>query len=213
MDFAQVLQILNDLPTTFKRGSQTYIQLVDSLTTALALFAQGAGATVTQLDFTQARYNWLDVWGLLFGIPRLLNQSDAGYAAMIMFELLSGGGPPAQIVSWIQVVYGVTVQIVENSPAVGYTITFPGTVTLTQIQTILNGLGYVRPAGVPITGVFSLGAGTILDTINFFDAPDVVGAYLTGAATAIPFSVPATTNNAVPLLPTLFITDPILNPG
>lgn len=211
MDFTTVENQLNDLPRTFKRPDQTYLQVVDSFALALYLFTQASDGTSQQLQFPGAQYGWLDVWGLLFGIPRFSNEADQVYAARIAFQVLAGGGPAQQIVNWIQIVYRITVSVVENLPAVGYSIIFPGGVTTAQIQTILAALGYTRPAGVPITSVFSYGAGTILDTINFMNAPDVVGAYLTGGATAVPFSVPATTNNAVPLLPSLFLTDPSLN--
>jgi hypothetical protein len=35
---------------------------------------------------------------------------------------------------------------------------------------------------------------------------------LTGGLTAVAYTLSAATNNAVPLLPTLFLTDPTLNP-
>lgn len=211
MQFAAIQAQLNDLPPTFKRTSLNYLQLIDSLSCALSTFAQGADGSTNQLTFGNARFGWLDVWGLVFGIPRFNNEADSIYAARIAFEVLAGAGPPKQIEQWIMVVYKLSATVTENLPNVGYSITFPAVVTNTQISQILAGLAFVRPAGVPITGVFTVSGGTILETINFFNAAEVVGAYLTGGTASQPVTIGASTNNAQPLLPALFLTDPSLN--
>jgi uncharacterized membrane protein len=212
MDFPAVQEQLNDLPPTFTRPNAPYLQLNDAIALALTVYCNAADGTATQLTFGNAQYGWLDVWGLLFGLPRNLNEGDAVYASRIAFQVLAGAGPPGQIENWIQVVYGITATVTENFPAVGYTISFAGAVTTAQATQILAGLAYVRPAGVPITGLFAIGSGLIMNTINFFDAAEVIGGYLTDANEAIVVPLASSTNNAVPLLPTLFLTDPTLNP-
>lgn len=213
MDYTTVQAVLNDLPPTFKRRSANYNQLIDAFSFALTIFAQGCDGTTSQVNFSNAQYGWLDVWGLLFGIPRFVDEATEIYAARIAFEVLAGAGPPRQIERWTEVVFHVEANVAENFPDVGYSITFPGSVTNAVITQILAGLAFVRPAGVPITGVFTMSGGTILETINFFNAPEVVGAYLTGGAGAVPVTLAASTNNAQPLLPGLFLTDPALNVG
>lgn len=212
MDFITVQGQLNDLPNTFKRPDQTYLQLIDSMSALLYRFTQGADGTDTQLAFQNAQYGWLDVWGLLMGIPRMQSEAGANYLARIMFEVLAGAGPPAQIQNWIAVVYQVQATVTENFPSIGYTITFQSTVSAAQAQQIVAGLSYVRPAGVPITGVFIVGVGTVLETVNFLAAASVVGAYLGGGLQPVALALGSTTNNATPIIPTLFLTDPTLNP-
>lgn len=211
MDFAAVQKQLNDLPGTFKRPDTTYLQLVDSITALLFRFTQGADGTDTQLQFQNSQYGWLDVWGLLMNVIRMLGEADANYMARIAFQVLAGGGPPLQIQKWISVVYRVSATVTENFPSVGYTITFDSAVAAAQAQAIVAGLSYVRPAGVPITAVFVVGVGTVLETVNFLAAPSVVGAYLGGSLILVPISMGATTNNATPIIPTLYLTDPTLN--
>lgn len=214
MDFVTDQAQLNDLPATFKRPDQTYLQLIDAFTALLYRFTQGSDSTAVQiLNFSNAQFGWLDVWGLLLGIPRMANEADSNYLGRIAFEVTAGAGPALQIVKWISIVYHVEAIVTENFPAIGYTITFPATVTEAQAQQIVAGLSYVRPAGVPITGVFIASIGTFLETINFFNAAAVVGAYLAGGLRAVTLAMGASTNNAVPILPTLFLTDPTLNPG
>lgn len=213
MDFTAVQEQLNDLPDTFKRQDQTYLQIVDAMTALLYRFTQGSDATSAQLDFGNATYGWIDVWGLLLGIPRMTNEANQFYTARIAYEVLAGGGPPLQIQKWILIVYRVAAVVTENFPNVGYTITFPSSVSPSQAQQIVAGLGYVRPAGVPITGILVQGIGTVLETVDFLGAGAVVGAYLGGSLVPVPLSMGAATNNAVPIIPTLFLTDPTLNPS
>jgi hypothetical protein len=213
MDFTDIQSQLDDLPPTFKRPDQTYRQWVDAWTAGLYRVTLAGDGTSTQLTFANAAYGWLDVWGLLFGIPRRLNEVNPNYAKRIAFEVLAGAGPPAQIALWISIVYNVNVQVVENLPNVGYTLIFPASVNPDDIDGIINSLAYVRPAGVPITAVYQQNRGTFLETINFFDAPSVIGAYLAGGLTQLGFTINASTNNALPLLPDLYLTDPTLNPS
>lgn len=213
MDYPAVQAVLDDLPTTFKRPDQLYRQLVDLMSNGLYRYTQAADGTSDQMDFFQAQYGWLDVWGQLFGDPRAVNEPDLRYIARIIFEVNAGKGTPLQIVRWIGIVFNVTAQVVENFPDVGYQIIFPATLTSAQIQTIMDGLVYVRPAGVPITGISQASLGTYLETINFFNAEQVVGAYLSGALVPVAYTLKSSTNNALPTLPDLFLTDPTLNPN
>lgn len=212
MNFTAVQYQLNDLPPTFKRPDVPYTQWVDSLTTGLTRMTTGQDGTVAQLLFTAAKYGWLDLWGNLFGLPRRQNEADSSYMARIAYSLVAGGGPPKAIAAWILATWGITVSVTERLPLVGYTITFPPIVTPAQVAAILTDIAHVRPAGIPFN-VTIQSVGTYLNTINFLDAPDVTGAYLGATTSVASGSIYPATNNSPPLLPTLLLTDPLLNPG
>jgi hypothetical protein len=221
MNFQQIQTILNDLPATFRRPGNPFLQYIDALVSALTrggIAADGVAAEGT--DFSQAQYGWLDTWGLLFNIARQQNQRDANYSNQIAYTVNVSGGPPVQIIRWLSVVFGITVEISENIPGVGYSLLFPPVVTTPQLVAMILSIAYVRPAGVPFTvlvesgGGAGGGAGTYLTTINFLDAPRAAGAFLAGGSgTLQDLGIGPSTNNAQPLLPDLFLIDPTLNPS
>lgn len=215
MDFEAVQTQINDLPATFKRLGNPFQQWIDALTAELARNTNASDAVLQQIDlFVNAQFGWLDIWGLLFDIPRLNNEADGPYRARIQYNVLAGAGPPVAIAKWIKAVWRVDVTVVENLPNLGYTIEFPATVSDTFAITILASLVRIRPAGVPITGTSRAGVGLYLNTVNFLDAPNVTGAYL--SASGIDQGAPAigpATNNAQPAMPETFLVDPTINPS
>ena len=212
MDFALVEQQLNDLPATFKRDGAPYTQVVDSLAALLDRYTNASDGSINQVaDFSGAQFGWLDIWGLLFGLPRQANEADQLYGPRIQYEVMAGNGTPVGMAYWIRAVWRVSATIVEALPALGYSITFPASVTDTQIAEILASLSRVRPAGVPITSVSRLGTGLYVTTINFLGASRVTGAYITGGTTGLGFILYPATNNAEPILPDILLTDPVLN--
>lgn len=212
MDFTSIGKILNDLPPTFKRPGIPYTQLIDSLTAAMTRYANGADGTTSQISFLNAQYGWLDFWGLLFGIPRNAEEPDQRYLARIVYTVNTGGGSPEAIRLWLLNVWGITATVVEKFPQVGYQITLPAVLTMEQALIVLQSLIYVRPAGIPFYANFS-NDGLYLETVNFLGAPRVTGSYLTGGTTIVVSDLKNTTNNASPLLPDLYLTDALLNPG
>jgi hypothetical protein len=212
MDFPTVQASLNDLPPTFKRSNAPFLQVVDSESAALSRLTMAADTILSMVrNISNAQYGWLDFWGLLFGIARNNNESDATYLARTLFTLQNGAGPPLAIVNWIQLVWGVTATFAENFPALGYSLSFPPAITPAQLQVIVQGLVRVRPAGVPFA-TYSASAGPYLDTVNFLDCPRISGAYVGGGgATRVFVTQSAATPNSTPGLPTLFMTDPTLN--
>ena len=212
MDWAAIQNQLNDLPRTFKRQGAPYTQLIDAITAGLFFGAAGDDGTLAAAaSFPSARFGWVDVWGLLFNVPRNSNEADASYMARIVYQVTAGGGPPVAIAKWIKNVFGIDATIIENLPIVGYIIQFAILLTTQQVLTIVQSLAHVRPAGVPFT-VLSPDSGLYLDTINFLDGTNVTGDYLTGA-NLLNLGLSAGTNNTPPTLPTLFLTDTVLNPG
>lgn len=214
MNFHQVQTQLENLPPTFLRQTSPFTQYMDALTAGMLRVTapiDNIMAMVTQ--FSNARYGWLDIWGLLFNVSRFPNEADSVYLNRIQYEVTAGGGTPVGIAKWIAAVWGVQVEVLENLPSVGYQIIFPATLTTLQIQTILNSLVRIRPAGVPITIAAQSPDGLYLQTINFLGAADVTGAYLSASAVLSTVILNVSTNNTSPTLPDLFLTDPSLNPS
>lgn len=213
MDQAKVLAAINDLPSTFKRDADTtYLQFIDALTAALFRMTNAADGITSQLTIGNASGGWLDLWGMLFGLPRRANEADSTYFARITITLTGGAGPVQCMLNWVFTAWGLVIAITENLPSVGYVITFPATVSTVQIGQIIQGLAQIRPAGVPFTVVIS-NIGTYLDTVNYLNAGNVTGAYLGGGTTPVNLTLASANNNSPPLLPQLFLTDPTLNPS
>lgn len=213
MDFVAVQSQINDLPTTFKRPGAPFTQYQDALAAGLTRDTTSVdGVIASASNINNARFGWLDIWGLLFGLPRNQNEPDGRYLARIMYTVLAGAGPPVAIATWIAMVYNVQVTVTDSPTAVGYVITFPTGLTNAQIAVIVASLVRIRPDGVPLT-VAQSDAGTFLDTINFLDSPRTTGGYLGGAVADGNLNLSAVTYNAMPLLPDLMLNDPTLNPG
>lgn len=212
MNFAMVQAQLNDLPNTFKRPGPPYTQLIDALSAALTRFTNGSDGVMSQTSFLSAQYGWLDIWGLIANVLRRPNEADAVYQARILNTLIAPHATPVALFVWLLFIEGVTAVISENLPNVGYTITFPPTLLAAQLQQIILNLAYVRPAGMPFVAQQQTG-GTFLDTVDYTDLARATGEFLGGAATALTAPLPASTNNATPLLPSLLMTDPTLNPS
>lgn len=217
MNFSQAQQNLNDLPSTFKRLNAPYTQWVDSLTSAIVRGTSAIDALNNQVtQISNAQFGWLDIWGLLFGIPRLTGEPDSHYLARIQYEVTAGAGTPCAIVNWIYAVWGISVTLTESFPAVGYSLKFPATLTLAQINIIVNSLVKIRPAGIPFTvqsAAISSPDGPYLTTINFLNAPRTTGAFVGGEGEISPSStltLNPSTNNSQPLLPDIFLNDPAL---
>lgn len=213
MNFEQVQYVLNNLPLTFQREGTPYTQWIDADTAGLFRYTQAADGVTSQAFFPNAQYGWLDFWGLLFGIPRNAGEADQKYFYRISYTINTGAGTPEAITLWIQNIFGISVEVEENFPEAGYSIVFPSTVTLAQVDTILQTLIYVRPAGVPITSVNVTNASIYLDTINYLETSRGEGSYLSAPSGGQSFSISSTTNNSSPLLPDLYLTDPLLNPS
>lgn len=238
MNFDQVQAQLTDLPATFRRQGNPFGQFIDALTAQLERMAMASDGQVAQGTFAQSMAGWVDTWGMLMNVLRGQNQPDGAYKNQIGYTVNARGGPPLAISQWIYFIFGIQVQIVENIidqnittlsgvpiitetgqeivtlqsiGGLGYTIIFPANVTPAQIAQIIASISYVRPAGVPFN-VQVASDGTYVQTINFVNAPKVTGAYLASGVAAATPSLSAGTNNSPPSIPTLFLTDPTLNP-
>lgn len=210
MNFQAVQAVLNDLPPTFTKPTQPYTQVIDSQTSALTLYTQGADGIVSQSSFANVA-DWMDVWGVLFGVQRNTNEGNIPYAQRIVATLLAWVGTVPAIQAWIDL-YAPGGSVVENDDGLGYVLNLPATLSRTALTNFLVSLGRIRPAGVPFT-VQQVNTGLFLGTVNPLGGGAMPGSYLVRGATTVPADISALTNSSVPLLPDLYLTDPTLNPG
>lgn len=212
MDFTAVKNRLDDLPLTYKRQGSTYSKFDNAQTAALFRYTNAVDGLITQLTFSQAVGPWLNVWGQLFCIPRNANESDDAYRNRITSTLLSGRCTPVAIVDYLGLL-GYKATIEEDFVNTAFHIQFSVPLNNATLANIATNLVNVRPAGVPFLPFNTLQGGLYIGTVDFLDAPKVTGAYLdTPVSSFIPTIAQATDNN-MPTLPTLFLTDPTINPG
>lgn len=212
MDFPAVEAQLNDLPDTFRRPMAWYTQLVDSVSMALCRYTLGEDATFTQVSsYGLATDGWLDLWGLLWGVPRNLEEANAAYETRVQRTVLAWVGTVPAMQAWLNF-YAPGGTITENTNGLGYTLDLPATMTLPQIVAFLVSFGRIRPAGVPFV-IHQSAGGPFLGTTEHLGQGIVVGAYLSAGAGGMGLPIGAGTPNAAPLLPTLYMTDPTINPS
>ena len=211
MQFPDVQATLNDLPDTFTSTTGVYPQLVDSWTTALALFTTSSDGIAAQADFNSAVGGWIDAWGLAFNIGRLATESDYIYRARIVALLNAIVGTLPAIQIWIAL-YAPGASVAVNDPLPGYTISLPLTITSLQYQQFFDGLQYIRPVGVPVI-IAALRGGLFAGTTTFAGLDTVMGSYLDTGTSVVSPPWSAVVNNASLRIPDLLLTDPVLNPS
>ncbi len=213
MEWIDVYNQLNDIPTTFKRSGSTYQWFLTSFVNGQFLYTNGSDGLLNQTNFANTFGPWLDFWGKLFGVVRLNNELDASYLLRIQATVLMHKGPPNAIINYLYTSFGLSVTVSDSPASVGWALIFDTTVVNSQVNQILSSLSTVRPAGVPITSISVVSGGGILGTVNYLNAYRTTGSYLISPLTTITNQVPASANNTLPILPTVFLSDPILNTG
>jgi hypothetical protein len=207
--FADVQAQLNDLPDTFKRQGAPYTQIIDALSGGLTLFTAGSDGIAAQVaSFQQAQGGWLDLWGLLFLVPRDSNEGDGPYGIRIAETVLAWVGTLPALQAWVAL-FAPGGTVVENS-GLGYTLTLPPTLALSGVVEFLENLGRIRPAGVPFI-LQQASGGLYLGTEAFLTLGRIQGSYLVEPTSAQVLAIAATTNNARVLIPTTYMTDPSVN--
>ncbi len=208
---AQVRAQLNDLPPTFKRDQDLYRQIIDMESMPLGRHVGALYGIMAQLNFQNAKYSWIDIWGLLFNVPRQTGEADSIYRTRISQTLLAWVGTIPGLIVWTGFRLGVAATVEEWSPGPGYSITIPSSLTAQQINNYLEGLNRIRPAGVPFR-LYLQTSGLYVGTIEFLGDHKVTGAYLSAGTTAYALSISSSTVNAQPVLPRFYFVDPTLNP-
>lgn len=211
MNFADVLSTLLDLPGPFIRSQAPFTQLMDALAFEMSLETTGNDGLLSQVQtFANAQDGWIDIWGLLFGVPRNANEGNGPYSARIQETILAWVGTPSAIQRWINL-FAPGGTTTENTGG-GYNINLPASMTNAQIAAFVVSLNRIRPDGVPFT--VNQGSGALfLGTVEYLGAGNIIGSYLSTGASLANLTAAAITNSTAPLLPTLMLTDPILNPS
>lgn len=210
MNFQAVLAQLSDLPPAFRRQGAPYTQLLDSLAGTCWLPCLGIDGMAAQVSsFQSAQGGWLDAWGLLFLVPRYQNEGDGPYRARISETVLAWVATVPALQAWLDL-FAPGGTVAENASGLGYAVTLPPTLSSAQVALFIASLNRIRPAGVPFT-VQQAAGGLFTGTEAFFGIGRVQGAYLTEDTTQADLDLAALTNSAQPLLPSLFLTDPVVN--
>lgn len=219
MDFAAVQYYLNDLPATFKRPGTTFQWWYNSLGYGVSTGTNAMDGVLSQAMFTNAKWEWLNLWGSIFGIPRPTGQTDAQYRVTIQFNLTVRGGTPVSIQNTVKQVYGLDSQVKENfgsssAPnAIGWNLYLSSALPGGNYNALAAALGRVRPAGVPFSPFYSATGGLYASTVNFLGKTRVPGSWLNTAYLTQTFTIPTGTPNSVSQVPTVYLTDPTLNPN
>jgi hypothetical protein len=213
MNFAAVLAQLSDLPATFMPSGNPYGQFVNALAAAETLYTAGADATVQQvIAFQNAIDGWIDLWGLMFEVPRNQSEGNIPYSLRIAETVLAWVGTLPAIQIWLNL-FAPGGSVTENASGSGYVITLPSFLTQAQITAFVASLGRIRPVGVPFT-VLSSRSGVYLGSEAFLGDGVDYGSYLTGGISPLSLGLGATTCSAQPLVPDLYLVDPNLaQPG
>jgi hypothetical protein len=212
MDFPAVRATLLDLPSTFTRQQAWFTQLMDSLAYEVAIETTGSDDIAAQaIAFTNAIDGWIDIWGLLFGIPRNPGEGNAPYSSRIQATILALVGTAPAIQIWLNL-FAPGGTVATNPGGLGYSITFPAAMTTAQIVAFLVSLNRIRPDGVPFMATQGGGA-LYLGTIDYLGKGNVLGDYISGGASPAAQELAAVTLSAAPLIPSLYLSDPILNPS
>ncbi len=206
MQFLDVLNQLQDLPQTFKRTGPVYTSLENSFGLSLSAYTVATDGIMSQLNFQNADFFGIGIWGTIFGIQQNLNESDSAYKQRITNTLEAWFCTIPGILQYLNEVYSISASITESGAS--WTVTF-STPSISPII-IIDNLNIVRPAGVPFN-VDLLSGGLYLDTINYLGNWRVTGSYITSPVSNYAFTLPSTTNNSQALFPTALISSPLLS--
>lgn len=208
MQYNVVIARLNDLPAPFIRQQSTYYAWQSTQAAALTAYGISADAIPSQVYFSVASAGWLDVWGELLGFPRQTGEGDVPYKLRIQQSLVAPVGSATAIENFGTTYFNSSVTVVEGFAT--YTIQLPSFVTAASLSAFLQALARIRPAGVPfITNLAQVGV--YYGAFFYYGGPTISGLYPGGSVINSVINLPASTNNSQPLLPSNFLTDPILN--
>ena len=214
MDWSAVNAVLSSLPATYLRSGSTFTSWQNSVVAGAAKMTNGVDSIAAQVTFQNATGNWLNVWGRMLGVIRNSNESDTAYSTRISNTMLAWRGTVPGIEAYASQVLGFSATVTENLPSVGWNLILPYGTALSSYQeaNLPANLAFVRPAGVPYT-IRQVSGGLFLSTGNFLSGTMFPGSWLKPVSEISGYTVPSTTNNLVPTLPTTWLTDPTINPS
>jgi len=212
MKYADVIARLENLPNSFRRQGLTYQQLENAFAAALTRYTDSMDGLTAQETVTSAAFEWLNMQGDLYGIPRFSYESAATYLARIQATLKAPKGTPVAIESYMRLITGQVITVTEQTSVPNYFLTVSGNASTTVINQLNGNINFVRPAGVPF--YYSLPTGGLYaSTVNYAGRGRMTGSYLVAATTTEPPTISGTQNSALPLLPSDYLTDPTINPS
>ncbi len=206
MQLLDVLNQLNDLPDTFKRIGPNFSAMENSFGLSLSAYTVSTDGILNQLNFQNAEFYGLDLWGDMFGVTRNINEDDTVYKSRIVNTLEAWFCTIPGIIRYLQQVYNISATITESGASWSVTFTTPSISPLV----IIDNLNIIRPAGVPFY-VNLLSGGLYLNTINYIGSYRVTGSYITSPFSNYNFTIPSTTNNSLALFPTTLVSTPAFN--
>lgn len=212
MNVSQALQQILDLPLPFRRPSSPFSWIMNAIAGGLTEYtASSDGIQNEESGITSSSASWLDVWGQIFDIQRLSQESDSAYRFRVLYTLASGVSPPLAIQSWSRLFLSTnTVYVTESFPTAGYSISIPSGLSQSLLSSWVLGLARIRPAGVPFTVTEQVGP-LILGSYAYVGSTSLAGAYLGAGSTPLNIALGTSTLNASPLVATPLLTDPLLN--
>lgn len=210
MTLNDIISRLQNLPRSFRRPGVQYTQLEQSLASGIARYAGGVNGLVSQTDFTVAQGSWLQLWGNLFGFSRNSGENDEVYRQRIIRNLTMSRATPVAIELFMYYTWGAATTVSENFSAYSWSMIMPPGLATNQYSSVIQSLSYVRPAGIPFSISVSQG-GLYVGASNYVDMPRQQGAYLLSGNASLGNVLSPNTNNNVPLLPTSYMTDPLVN--
>ena len=119
---------------------------------------------------------------------------------------------PNAILIYLQTL-GISATLEEDFVHCAFHLQFTAPLTTAAFNSLAQNMAFVRPAGVPFLPFQVLQGGLYVGTIDFLNAPKVTGGYLDQPLKSFTPTIAQSTDNSVPLLPTLWLSDPTLNPG
>ena len=210
MNFDDVQNQLDDIPSSFKRFGYIFAGLISSLTAILARNTQALDQLATMIDINSARWGWLDSIGQLYSIPRNQYETDPQYRTRLIGTLNAHTGTPQAIVSFIKLALNLDTTIIENFNVVDYQINFTNPPSQGTLQNVALSIVRVRPAGVPFLPLYQVTGGIYLNTCNYLNTRFITGSYFSQPHSSISIFLAQNTNNPPALLPTQLLTDPYI---
>lgn len=210
MDFSTIQSRLGQLPSTFLRSGNVFGAWQAAQAFQLSEYCSTADSLSNQMNFSTAWFNFLDIWGELFGIPRQPSEANLAYQNRITYILQSPVGTLYSVKAFSQFYFSTPITVTENANGLGYNIYLPSSLTSSVINQYLIALEKIRPAGVPFS-LYTVLEVLYLNTYLYVGAAYVNGPYLGGGNQQISNAIPEPINSSQPILPFLLLTDPLLN--
>ena len=127
MDSQAVVDIIADLPDSFKRPGNLYTAIQIALALPLAYYSTSSDSMASSLLLSSARWRMLDLIGTIWGIYRLPNERDEDYRLRIQAVYSISAGTFDGIIAFLQKAFDLSATVSFyplSSSGAGYNIVF-----------------------------------------------------------------------------------------